>query len=57
MNEKASLRRDLKRRYAEVERLLNVVLPPCREKSIAMTDLEQSLMWSQKALDRIGDSA
>lgn len=31
---------------------LNVLLPECREKSLAVTHLEEAMMWSNAALAR-----
>lgn len=40
----------LKEKFEECESLINQYISDCREKSLAITNLEQSFMWVSKAL-------
>lgn len=40
----------LREKYTELSNELNIIAPPSRELSVALTNLEQSAMWAIKAV-------
>lgn len=40
----------LREAYSEVQRVIDDVCPPSRQKSVAITELETSAMWAIKAV-------
>jgi len=42
--------RELRGQFIRVAQYLDVVMPDSREKSLAMTQLEDAAMWANKAL-------
>lgn len=40
----------LRESYTELSSILNIIAPPSRELSVALTNLEQSAMWAIKAV-------
>ena len=43
----------MRRTYAEAARELDTRLPPCREKSTAITKLEEAMFWTSAAAARM----
>lgn len=48
--ESARKQQDLKTAFEEVEKLVDVLLPPGRSKSLCLTALEESYMWTGKSI-------
>ncbi len=41
---------DVRAAYLALVRAVDGLLPPCREQALAMTHLEDSMMWAVKAI-------
>ena len=50
--EKVKLHEDVRVRCHDLARALNACIPDCREKSLAVTNIEQAMFWANAALAR-----
>ena len=48
--EQLELQHDLRQDFAELAQKINVIIEDSREKSLAITKIEEALMWAGKAI-------
>jgi antitoxin component of MazEF toxin-antitoxin module len=51
-DEKIGIHMEARREYKELAHAMNDLLPESREKSLALTALEESLMWANACIAR-----
>lgn len=51
-SEKAQAYQDIRNNALMLSRLINIICPDSREKSLAITNIEQAVMWANASIAR-----